>query len=341
MHLPYVQVTRDLIRHAPDLAIIVGVSEAQVGWGLVRLIDWAISRCPEDRPPSASAIVEGPAAEKLIARAAGFSGAAGDAFIRACLEFRPDPILERVPEGIRIRGLRRYDHYWSKNHPRLASEWRGKQSRNRHETGPISAANRSGFGAPDTDTDTDTEKNSEASASAGDGQASLLVAPTRDPVTELREAWNELTAPPIPRWTRGRERAARRALERRPLAQWREVFARIQASAFCRGERPGSQWVANIDWALRDEGNKPETATLVLEGTYDDPATRRADPPAEREPCQACGERESELRTWADVRLCYPCGAAWHQAVPEGLPLEEMPEWTRRWAAERRQECAA
>ena len=52
-----------------------------------------------------------------------------------------------------------------------------------------------------------------------------------------------------------------------PLLLWREVFARIQASPFCRGEDGG--WKADIDWALRPAGKKPETALKVLEGAYD------------------------------------------------------------------------
>lgn len=86
-------------------------------------------------------------------------------------------------------------------------------------------------------------------------------------VEALKAAWNELTTAPIARWQAGREVTAAAALKRRPLEQWREVFTRINASSFCRGADGG--WVADIDWALRAEGKKPETALKVLEGAFD------------------------------------------------------------------------
>jgi hypothetical protein len=90
----------------------------------------------------------------------------------------------------------------------------------------------------------------------------------------LQAAWNELTPEPIPRWKQmpeARRKAARAALERRPLEEWREVFRRIGASSFCRGVND-RQWLADPDWAMRSDGKKPETAALALEGKYDDRA---------------------------------------------------------------------
>ena len=88
-------------------------------------------------------------------------------------------------------------------------------------------------------------------------------------VESLREAWNNLTSLPIPRWTKGREKEAARALKRRSLEEWCEVFRRIDASDFLRG---GTGWCADIDWALRAPGRKPESALKVLEGNYDNRA---------------------------------------------------------------------
>lgn len=84
-------------------------------------------------------------------------------------------------------------------------------------------------------------------------------------VLELREAWNSITTPPIARWTAGRADLAIEALKRRPLAEWREVFRLVESSAFCRGS---TGFVASIDFVLRPEGKKPETALRVLEGAY-------------------------------------------------------------------------
>lgn len=82
----------------------------------------------------------------------------------------------------------------------------------------------------------------------------------------LADAWNELTARPIPKCrelTKHRKQAAQRRLSERPLDDWRSVIARIQASTFCQGEGQ-TGWVATFDWLL-----KPDTATKVLEGKYD------------------------------------------------------------------------
>lgn len=104
------------------------------------------------------------------------------------------------------------------------------------------------------------------------------------PVTQphpLQALWNELTAPPIPRWQgmgKARESMCQAALERRPIdgpGGWREVFRRIGLSAFCRGESADG-WLANPDWALRPEGKKPEPASRVLEGAFDRPQLGRA-----------------------------------------------------------------
>jgi len=115
-------------------------------------------------------------------------------------------------------------------------------------------------------------------------------------VAILRQRWNELTSPPIPRWTTGRDQDATRALRRRPLAEWEEVFRRINASPFCRGETEGG-WKADIDWALRPKGKKPETALKVLEGAYDrgPPRLRAANGPIEPTHTHGVGDLTHEL----------------------------------------------
>lgn len=112
MHLPFVQVATDLIDHAPDLAVELDLPEERVGWGLIRLIRWGLSRCPDDAPPSRNSVVKGPNAAKLIARAAGIPPELAEAFVDACARIQPKPVLERVKDGIRIRGLDRYDEAW-------------------------------------------------------------------------------------------------------------------------------------------------------------------------------------------------------------------------------------
>jgi hypothetical protein len=93
---------------------------------------------------------------------------------------------------------------------------------------------------------------------------------------DLAHAWNTDTSPPLPRVTlplsKGRDKAGKEALARRSLPVWRQVFQRIEASAFCRGDSD-SKWVADFDWAIRPDGKKPEPASKVLEGSYDRRAT--------------------------------------------------------------------
>ncbi len=95
-------------------------------------------------------------------------------------------------------------------------------------------------------------------------------------VAALRDGWNTLTSPPLPRWTPKSKlltRLAVAAVKRRPLREWMLVFQRIEASPKLRGEDPSlGGWKADAAWALRAEGNKPEPAQAVLDGKWDQPA---------------------------------------------------------------------
>lgn len=142
MRLPYLQVAMEVIEQAaPELSVGLECDEEKAGWGLVKLFKWALGRCPEDRPPSAGAVVKGKNAARLIAQAAGFGGSP-DAFVSACEAIAPDPILERVGDGIRICGLDRYDAAWRKSNPAKWMEWREKYGiapepeQNRSESAP-------------------------------------------------------------------------------------------------------------------------------------------------------------------------------------------------------------
>lgn len=105
---------------APDLAVLLRWREESAGWGLVRLARWAIGRCNDALPPSACDVVHGPHAARLLARAAGYRGDP-DSFVSACEQVHPEPVLQRVPGGVRVCGLARYDSYWAKSNP---ERWR-------------------------------------------------------------------------------------------------------------------------------------------------------------------------------------------------------------------------
>ncbi len=106
-------------------------------------------------------------------------------------------------------------------------------------------------------------------------------------------AWNAITKPPIPRCrdlTSKRRKHIRSRLSERPLADFEALMARVQASAFCRGEvaarREGEQpWVATIDWFI----GSPDVAVKVSEGAYDDRKSARPPPPVEHDWYAECG----------------------------------------------------
>lgn len=107
------------------------------------------------------------------------------------------------------------------------------------------------------------------SGSGTSGVAPLPRQPAR--AADLLELWNATTHPPIPRCrelTDERRRKIRARLTKRSsLTEWRTVFEKIQASAFCRGETDRG-WVADFDWVMRND----TIPARVLEGRYDDRA---------------------------------------------------------------------
>ena len=107
----------------------------------------------------------------------------------------------------------------------------------------------------------------------GEGKGrEMRLAPRPCSPADLRDAWNGLTTEPIPKareLTDARKRSAQARLKERAFEQWRIVIGRINASPFCRGFNDRG-WLATFDWLL-----KPDTATKVLEGKYDDHKPRQ------------------------------------------------------------------
>jgi hypothetical protein len=90
---------------------------------------------------------------------------------------------------------------------------------------------------------------------------------TVEPERAFATLWNESTTAPIlpcVQLTAQRRRHIRKRLSERPLTQWVEVFKRIQASAFCRGDNDRG-WVADFAWII----GSADVAVKVLEGKYD------------------------------------------------------------------------
>lgn len=117
----------------------------------------------------------------------------------------------------------------------------------------------------------------DASSEAADGADGQLRA------DDFAELWNTVTHPPIPRCrdlTAKRRRQIKARITERPFESWREVFLKIQASSFCRGQSGGDRhWVATFDWAI----GSPDVAVKVLEGKYDDRGSETRQTPERRE----------------------------------------------------------
>lgn len=89
-----------------------------------------------------------------------------------------------------------------------------------------------------------------------------------DALEAFRTLWNETTTAPLKPClflTLKRRRHIRACLVERPLEAWREVFARVEQSSFCRGDNARG-FVASFDWLI----SGPDPAVKVLEGQYDD-----------------------------------------------------------------------
>lgn len=111
----------------------------------------------------------------------------------------------------------------------------------------------------------------------GEGEGNGGTALSRLPASPaaLQAAWNAGTTAPIPKCLElspRRRVKAKGRLQERPLSEWVEIIARIEASPFCRGDNDRG-WVATFEWLLQ-----PDVAVKVLEGQY----AHRARAPAGR-----------------------------------------------------------
>lgn len=136
-------------------------------------------------------------------------------------------------------------------------------------------------------------------------------APPRDgetdgPTDPLADAWNRITAPPIPRClkiTPQRRRHSRARRVEHSLEEWDAVFRRIAGSAFCGGQNDRG-WVATFDWAI----GSPDVFVKVLEGKYDNRAPplkpRLVEPPPSCIPTAEETRRRNEAdRAYRDIAI--------------------------------------
>lgn len=107
--------------------------------------------------------------------------------------------------------------------------------------------------------------------------ALALEAPLVDPVEALVASYHEL-CPALPRvkiLDADRRKKAATALTKRPLAEWREIYARAGRSAFLAGTNKRG-WKAGFEWFFGRNDDGALNAVSVLEGMYDDRASQPA-----------------------------------------------------------------
>jgi hypothetical protein len=152
-------------------------------------------------------------------------------------------------------------------------------------------------------------------------------APLPPEVQALRAAWNELAAPHGFRaWERTSAKLlqdALVALERRPLEEWRRVFALVPRSPLCRGELRRRQRV-DLEWLL--SGSTPdgyEPAEKLLGGRWSiDPEPGGQAPPAP----VAAPEGAAAL---AELPEDTPAASAWRRML-EALRADGK-DYALRW----------
>ncbi len=82
-----------------------------------------------------------------------------------------------------------------------------------------------------------------------------------------------------------RRRKIRARLRDRTISEWGEIFQRMNASPFLRGEIGAGTFRADFDWIIANEGN----AVKVLEGRYDNRGASKRSSPENASPTGTAG----------------------------------------------------
>jgi hypothetical protein len=256
MGYSWFRVDSAFVRHPKTLALKAELNNPIADAYITRLWAWTQVYAPSGRIPAA--LIAGLEAELL------WTGSAGS--LAAALE--KTGWLDRVGSDFEV-------HDWADLqgfHVKKAKKDADKKRKRRARASARTDSGQNGDGAalsPRTAPPTDVTdgRNVTDGTNETDNPQTLMPGPS-----DLAQLWNAETTAPLPRVTLPlegeRKRLAAEALKRRSLPMWRQVFQRVQASAFCRGTSD-SGWLATFDWATRPAGKKPEPATSILEGAYD------------------------------------------------------------------------
>jgi hypothetical protein len=347
--LPFQKLRSETVEHeAQDLAALLSWDEAKAGWGLVKLERWGLSRCTDDAPPSAQAVVRGPSAMKLVARAFGWRK--DPALLLEACEQLPSPHARRVPDGVELCRLKDYDDTWTK-----AKKERDRKAKAREEEEAKKAQGQSA----------DTPRTSGGSPADGEGKKEMKIetkkeakeetqSPEQEPLAlegqeppesakhPLQALWAELADPSLSRWRKldpTRRKKADAAWREHGPGGWRDIITRVNATPFLLGET-GDWSGADLDWLL-----EPRNLNKVLEGKYAARARPSADRPRHGDgtgarpewPCAICGDTDAALLA-EGIYACYPHLAEFRADTAKAERPWELAEG---WVAQRRAEVAA
>jgi hypothetical protein len=291
--MPYLAFDLDAKKRAARAAAGLGVHAGQIAWGLLELWEHAWEAKSETVDALTLSCCFGPDPRVPgVLEAMGFVARGDDGLFRV----RGADRYLRITEARSEAGKARAASAKRDSKGRLVSTSKTQQETGSDQlptsTQPALAGDASSGGpalSPSTEhRDTETPSAGaharESSPTSSPVQDTLIADAEETGVLALKAAWNELTTAPLPRWERtpkDRRIRAANALKRRPLAEWREVFARIERSSFLRGESERG-WIADVDWALRPAGAKPEPAAAVLEGKFERAGGARSTGPPSR-----------------------------------------------------------
>lgn len=374
--LPFFQLDTEFIEHgAGDLAALLDVDESAAGWAMVRLWTWVVSRQWErDTPPDG--VVEGANADKLVERAAGWTGTPG-AFVAALM----DPavqLAERTERGLRIRGTDRYAEAWEKKRAER-QRWHARNSKaTPADSGGTPAEHqRSTAGKNQKKNQKKITTSAPAARERAEGVAEAPTPADTPPPVRLPVALAAREARPLPqpcqppaevgpapevaffaRLDERRREALPRAMQERPPPGWPAWYREALAAVEGDEERLFAAWEAYLadEWA---RSLKPPCAVVGFcgkagvwrkhvpgQGEGAAPAARSGRGSSsssvgmrEVRACAVCSEASES--TCGEQWLCYGCQPRWHED-PEVRRLCDALDWpglaqrTAAWVQELR-----
>lgn len=286
MRLPFLQVDQRAFTSARLLGQLVSLSEAETLGRMLRVWADVLDLAPDDTPPERLGLL-GEGAETLLAASFGLPVERGAALVDAMVLAG---FLERVPEGLRLRGLHRYGQVLAKrvtDRERLAAKratlrvappLRVVAGESEESRGDVAATPSDVPGKTHTHTYKKQETETADKTPPSDAPQQAELVPSSTPA-DLQALWNAERKGAMPEWARmtdKRRKACATRLKERGLEGsegWRAVVQRMAASPFCRGEK--GDFAASPEFLL-----KPDTAEKVLAGYYDErnTAASRATP---------------------------------------------------------------